>query len=83
MQVVNPATFDLKRFLAADTPNLDLGWSQFEKKINKYLEAVSLNNCFHQLTFSLTRAWPSRTRKLQNGHTNMTRLSRRSSRKRS
>lgn len=39
MQVMNPATFDLKRFLAADTPQLDLGWGQFEKKINKYLEA--------------------------------------------
>lgn len=41
MQVMNPSTFDLKRFLAADTPSLELGWVPFEKKINKYLEAVS------------------------------------------
>lgn len=41
MEIINPATFDLKRYVGPDAPPLDLGLAQFEKKVTKYLEAVS------------------------------------------
>lgn len=41
MDGLNPATFDLSRFLSAEAPVLDFGWEKFEKKIYKYMAAVS------------------------------------------
>lgn len=71
MQVLNPTSFDLRRFLESDATSLDLGWGEFEKKISKYLQAVS-PSCprKRQLVFdrleadeSSTPAWTRRTRR--------------------